>query len=260
MTFRAGRLGPVARRFLSRKKWADQYPAHKCFADELEELVAFVLHNGRGAQFLPRLNARDRDRNKTLSELRVAYFFAKNGFPVVEWEPPGLGTRRGEFVLSVAGRERVFVEVKSRGWESELSRAQIEAGRPKQPKYQQGEGGAFGNWDAVHACINDAYSKFRPDSRNLLVIADDLKISLFESLHHVDIALYADHCMYGSKGAFTSAQYANVGAFGVFGAGYRQSDVQYEFCVFPNPFALPKTAIPRALLAFKAARYNDEWR
>src|SRR5580658_7026496 len=83
--------------------------------------------------------------------------------------------------------------------------------RTKEPKYQQGEGGAFGNWEPLQKCIASprTYPKFAPTQPNLLIIADDLKISLQDSLAHVDIALYADHDRYGQKGYFTSSQYQN---------------------------------------------------
>jgi hypothetical protein len=41
------------------------------------------------------------------------------------------------------------------------------------------------------------YPKFAPTQPNLLIVADDLQVSLHDSINHVEIALYADYKMYG---------------------------------------------------------------
>ena len=38
-----------------------------------------------------------------------------------------------------------------------------------------------------------------------------LKVSLFDSLAHVEIAVYANHAMYGEMGYFTSARFEKLG-------------------------------------------------
>jgi hypothetical protein len=48
----------------------------------------------------------------------------------------------GEYLIDTPEGQHVFVEVKSPGWEGELSDEERTAGRAKQPKYQQEEGGA----------------------------------------------------------------------------------------------------------------------
>ena len=107
----------------------------------------------------------------------------------------------------------------------------------------------------MQKCIasSNTYPKFAPTQPNLLVIADDLHVSLLDSLEHVEIALYADHTMYGEMGYFTSARYENLGGLAVFRGAYffGNPGVQYEFTLFDNPFALPSTKLPDSILKFK---------
>lgn len=147
--------------------------------------------------------------------------------------------------------QNIFVEVKSPGWEGELADAERKAGRTKEPKYRNGDGGAFGNWQPVQKRIIAAYPKFAPVQANLLVIADDLKVNLFDCLAHVEIAVYANHAMYGEMGYFTSPRFENLGGLGVFRSLIRGDGVHYEFKLFDNPYALPATRLPNSLLKFK---------
>lgn len=251
-------FGPVARRLISPERWTDQYPAWPAYAKELEALLLFADEQGCLPDFVPKLESRNGQRDDALSELRVAYLLHHNQFPIVQWEPPGLNGKIGEYLIGTPEGRHVFTEVKSPGWEGELSDEERRAGRTREPKYQQGAGGAFGNWQAVQRCIasDKTYPKFTPTQPNLLIIADDLKVSLHDSLNHVEIALYADHRLYGETGCFTSARFGNLGGVGVFRAfSAAFSDdrgVEYEFQLFDNPFALPSTKLPDSLLKFKA--------
>lgn len=246
-------LGPIASRLLSGRRWTDKYPAWPIFVDELERLLAFADAQGRLRDFAARLDGRNGERDDALAEMRVAYFLARSGFPIVAWEPPGLGTMKGEYtVRSVEGVE-VFTELKSPGWESEVGISQLLAGRAKQPKYRQGDGGAFANWQSARRCIASpkTYPKFSPTQPNLLVMADDL----FVNLHHgtplgIECALYAKNDKYGNEiGYFESAKYQNLGGVAIFVAEGNDSGVAYRFRVFENQFALPVTRLPRSLLS-----------
>ena len=46
----------------------------------------------------------------------------------MQWEPPGLNGKFGEFNISTLEQKSVFVEVKNPGWEAELSVAEGQAG------------------------------------------------------------------------------------------------------------------------------------
>ena len=174
----------------------------------------------------------------------------------MQWEPPGLNGKIGEYLIGAPEGDKVFIEVKSPGWESELSDEERRAGRNKQPKYRQGEGGAFGNWEALHKCIASpkTYPKFPATQPTLLVVADDLKVSLTDSIWHIEIALYADHKGYGEMGYFTSPQFENLGGVAIFGASsdfFNNRGIEYEFQIFENPFTLPSAKLPQSLLRFK---------
>jgi hypothetical protein len=146
-------LGPVARRLITPDRWTDQYPACPEYAEELDALLLFADQQGRLPDFIPRLESRNTQRDEALSELRVAYLLHHSQFPVVQWEPPGLNGKVGEYLIATPEGQHVFVEVKSPGWEGELSDEEHQAGRTKQPKYQHGDGGAFGNWRPLQKCI-----------------------------------------------------------------------------------------------------------
>jgi len=246
-------FGPAARRLVSPDRWTDQYPAWPQYALELDVLLSFADDYGQLPRFTPRLESKNAQRDEALDELRIAYFLHHSSFPVQKWDPPGLNGKVGEYLIGTPENQSVFIEVKSPGWEGELSAEQLKAGRTKEPKYQQGEGGAFGNWEPLQKCIASprTYPKFAPTQPNLLIIADDLKISLQDSLVHVDIALYADHDRYGQKEYFTSSQYQNLGALGIFRALATSDGIAYDFKLFDNPFALPAVKLPASLLEFK---------
>jgi hypothetical protein len=61
----------------------------------------------------------------------VAFFFFRNGFRVVEWELMGANKRQGEFAIKTPSGTDVFVEVKGRSWEGELSKEERDSGTPK---------------------------------------------------------------------------------------------------------------------------------
>jgi hypothetical protein len=243
-------FGPVARRLICTDRWKDAYPAREAYAQELDALLEYADAQGALHHLRPRLESKNSQRDEALEELRVAYWLHNFGFSVVQWEPPGLNGKVGEYLIDTPEQNRVFVEVKSPGWEGQLSNAERQAGRAKQPKYQDGEGGAVGNWIPLQKCISSAktYPKFAPTQPNLLVVADDLMFPLHESLHHVEVALYNKHPAYGTTGFFNSSAFENLGGVGIFRAFSGGRGVEYEFKIFDNPFALPATKVPDSLL------------
>jgi len=250
-------LGPLTSNLLYPFPWKDDYPAWQEWADELERLLSFADSQGQMPAFLPRLKTdRRNQRDEALNELRVAFFLHRNGFPIVVWEPAGLRGKVGEYSVRVPEGITVFTEVKSPGWESELDSAERLAGRTKLPKYIDGDGGAFANWEGIRKCIasSKTYPKFSPTQPNLLVIADDFFVSLHDSEWQTQIALYFDRSSYGSEtGYFSSSEYANLGGVGVFGAFVEAGKIRvdYRFRVYNNPFALTQTRLPESILALR---------
>ena len=72
----------------------------------------------------------------------------------------------------------IFVEVKSPGWESELSPSERKAGRDKLPKHQ-GQGGTYNAEKEILRIAKEAMGKFTNAQPNLLVIYDDLRVTPF---------------------------------------------------------------------------------
>jgi hypothetical protein len=251
----ATRLGPVARKLICPDVWTDGYPGPPAYVKELDVLLKFADEHGCLARFVPNLEARDKQRDKALNELRLAYLFENLGFSILLWDPPGAKGRVGEFLLDSSEKTPIFTEVKSPGWESELSPAQIKAGRAQKPKYIGLEGGAIGNWQAVHRCIASpkTYPKFTQNQSNLLIMSDDLHVPLHDTLFQVDAALYGEKRFYGEDGYFTTNRFENIGGLGVFGfsSGVPSRGLEYEFVVFENPHALPTTKLPPSMLKFK---------
>jgi len=251
----AMRFGPVARKLINPDAWTGGYPGPQAYVRELDALLHFANQNGYLARFVPNLEARDRQRDKALNELRLAYLFKNLGFDINEWDPLGANDKRGEFMLNRPDESSVFVEIKSPGWESELSSAQLDAGLAKLSKYDAWKGGAVGNWQAVHRCISSekTYPKFLPTLPNLLIISDDLNVSLHDSLFQVEAALYGERRFYGEDGYFTTTRFENIGGLGVFNAfsSAPSRGIEYEFVVYANPNALPATRLPASWTVYQ---------
>ncbi len=92
-------LWPLGQEVKRGARWTDDYPAWQVYADELEKLLAFAQSKGRFDSYLARLRGSDSQRDSALMELRVARHLEACGFEVVEWDPKGLGTGTGEFLV-----------------------------------------------------------------------------------------------------------------------------------------------------------------
>jgi hypothetical protein len=143
----------------------------------------------------------------------------------------------------------VFVEVKSPGWEGELSDTERAAGRTRRPKYLHAEARAIAPWERIQFAVKKAYKKFSSDRPNLLVIADDL----FVSLQH-GTELHVGQALYGTLdgGCFTNSTYENIGGVGIFWVEQNDREIWYEMRLFINPYALRSTSLPTDMqLAFR---------
>jgi hypothetical protein len=250
----ARRLGPIARKLICPDVWTDGYPGPPAYVEELDVLLKFADEKGCLARFVPTIESRNKQRDEAINELRLAYLLDSLNFPIVRWDPPGLNGKTGEFTLESPEKIRIFTEIKSPGWESELSSAAVKAGRTKEPKYKGLNGGAVGNWRAVHRCISSpkTYPKFTDNQSNLLIISDDLFLTLFDSLFQVEGALYGEKRFYEEDGYFRTNRFENIGGLGVFNAFSRSPSrgLEYEFIVYKNSCALPTTRLPSSLLKF----------
>jgi hypothetical protein len=153
------------------------------WADECESLLSFLRDNGALERFWPRLRAKQQQRDEALNEIRVAYFLHSVGYPVVDWEPEDAGGHLLEFaVANPTAQQKIFVEVKSPGWEAELTDAERAAGRASQPKYRADiiEGGLPGPVQVVRRAVKKAHPKFSGNQPSIVVLSDDCRVNLGE--------------------------------------------------------------------------------
>ena len=94
------------------------------------------------------------------------------------------------------------------------------------------------------------YPKFTATQANPLIIADDLNLSLHDTLFQVEGALYGAKWQYGEGGYFTSNRFEHLGGLGVFYAfsAVPSRGIEYQFVIYENPHALPATKLPQSLL------------
>lgn len=258
----AVQLGPLTARVCAAARWRgqDQFPAWQVWADEIERVLSFAHSCAQFDRFFKRLTASRTQRDEALQELRAAFFFDRSGFPATSWEPPGAGGLLGEFCLRTPDLADIFVEVKSPGWESELTAQEIKAGRAKIEKYPGIEARPVAPWRNIRFAIRKAYSKFSSAQPNLLVIADDLFVNLTEWGGNLPagMALFANHnTLDGELGYFLSNKFENLGGVGLFFARGSDRQIHYVFKLHVNPRALPSTRLPQEFIyAFDAVRIN----
>ncbi len=126
-------------------------------------------------RFLPRLQARE--RKGALAEARAGFFFHRNGFRILCWEPVAVSNHHGDIEIQWRDNEPVFVEVKAPGWEGELSAEDLRADRKSLPKYVNAEGRIVDPAERVLYAVEKALSKLAPNRANLVVVVDDLFVS-----------------------------------------------------------------------------------
>ena len=231
------RLGPLTSAVLSGARWKnqDQYPASEVYADECEALLEFARARGQFDRYFSDLTASKRQRNSALAELRVAYHLDQSGFEIVEWKPVGLAPKEGEFLIRGVSGVETFIEVKGPSWQSELSDDEIKAGRTEQDKVLYLEARSVAPWRAIQFAVKKAYEKFAPGVPNLLVIADDLFVSLqYGTEMMASMALYEKHY----QGRFTIPDYEKLGGAGIFWMEPSGGRVRYTMKLFLNPYAL----------------------
>jgi DNA-directed RNA polymerase subunit RPC12/RpoP len=255
----------------------DEFPSSQLWADEVERVLAFTVAQGQFPRYLGALRGRKNQFESALLELRVAFFLHRNSFKIVGWEPVGNGGNKGEYLVQGPSGTATFVEVKSPGWESELFEEELifeyecrdcgakfekilnsaggkvtckscqsprvakrKAGRLSEPKHLNFEARAVAPWTAIQFAVGKAYKKFASDTPNLLIIADDLFVSL---QHGTD--LIAGMALYeGTHACFVDKKYENTGGVGIFWIENDGRQIWYEMRLFLNPNAQAVTMLP----------------
>lgn len=236
-------LGPLTSTIRDGAVWSteDQFPSDQTWADEVERVLSFAQVQGQFENYMRALRGNARQRHSALAELRVAFFFSRNHFPIVEWRPVGANGREGEFTVRTPSGQNVFVEVKSPSWEGELTDAEKTGDRKQQGKHFHAEARCIAPWERVQFAVDKSYGKFQSDTRNLLVIADDLFVSLEHGTNlQAGMALYSPN----NNGCFTTTARQNLGGVSFFWIKNNLVEVWYEMKLFLNPYALSAVAIP----------------
>lgn len=227
-------------------KWEgrDAFPSTVEWETEVNKWLLFIKNNRQFEQFKPRLREKPQIRNETLAEIQTAYFISEIfGCPIIEWEPQGADNKRGEFSFKVPDGV-VFCEVKSPGWEADIAKENSNSPRLKEPKYINGEAGSFNNADDVRYAIEKAFPKFLYDRPNLLIIVDDLFVSLKDDKFGVNEVLfyrklkppYVDD---KQEGVFTNTSFDRLSALATLNVELTNK-LSYHWHCYLNPFALHK--------------------
>lgn len=236
-------------------KWVgkDDYPAFTEWADEHEKWLEFAKATGGWDHLLPRLRSLKTERDEAMAEVAAAYFCgAVCGYKILAWEPPGAGNTKGEFLLGLLDGTAVFTEIKSPGWEEEVVRAEgWHSPRLQQPKYINGEGRWVDACTPVRRAVKKAYPKLPDTMPTLLIIADDLKPGLNDSLILVKYAFYSPRVEGGAgyqaeDGRFVGRQYERLGAVGILNVELPVQGIVFRFTLLRNLNALPAVALPQS--------------
>lgn len=218
----------------------DSFPSDKIWAKEVETWLEFIQAHCQFKRFLPRLRDCPAQRDEALAAIKAAFFVAKYaGYPITEWEPRGRNSKLGEFAFSFRGKE-IFCEVKSPGWERAVVESQgVGSSRLQQSKYIPGvEASSFANWPYVRDAVAKAYPKFRSDTSNLLILVDDLTVSLLDDPLGMQLALFG-----ADEGCFNSDVYGDLGAVAALDVCHT-GNIEYRFSIHHNPNAIDAVRVP----------------
>ena len=233
------RLGPLTSAMCKDAGCEGQngFPSNQTWADEVERVLSFLQVQGQFERYLPMLRGTLTQRDGAFAEARVAFFFHRNGFSIVSWEPRGLSNKLGEFEIQWPDTQPIFVEVKCPRWEGELNDAEKKGPRRQQPRYINAEA----RWvDPVERVIYEAGKaapKFLPNKPNLLVVAVYL---LFLTPRELPQNIVEPMI----RSALSDKKFTTIGGIMIFDTLYKGDSVNYEIVFINNCSAEPLCAIP----------------
>lgn len=227
-------------RVFQNSRWhgADKFSSSEEWKTEIEKWLVFIDKKNQLGRYKPRLNDRKTARDLALAEIFAAYLMETElNYPVTGWEKRTVGGRDVDFVLSLRGEE-IYCEVKSPGWESELLQEERLSCRKELNKIVQSEVRSIAPWKSIRYAIKKSYSKFLSNTRNLLIIKDDLFVSILDAPLNINIALFEDKGIYDGKlGCFCGEEYNRIGGLLVIDCKLKEN-IEYRCMFIPNNNAL----------------------
>lgn len=208
-----------------------------------------MLAQGQFDRFLPLLrDVHAKHRDAKLAEARVSFFLHRNGFKILEYDPPGANGNGGDLRVQWRETKPIFVEIKHPNWHGELAprtkrkqqgltTEQTEALRKRlaQPKDIDGEA----RWidpvgQAMWVLDENALKKLHPDRPNLLVVADDFFVTPIDMPNlEVDV-----------KTRLKDPKYERVGGILFLKPDLLDRGVRYRMKFIENENALPSCRLP----------------
>lgn len=244
-------LGPLTRTVLDGAVWREQslFPVSQVWADEVERVLAFLSAQGVFETFLPRLRARESERDGALAEARVGFFFHRNGFRILQWEPAEVPDHPADIEIQWRDTDSIFVEVKGPGWEGELSPREHQDRRQHLPKYNEhkSEARSTDPIERVFYGVSKALPKLPIHRINLVVIVDDLFFSPLD----LPQSYVADALAYGIRDPI----YETVGGVFLLNPVACGDSVEYRKYFLANPAAAQP--LPQAVFEGLAAGSSD---
>ena len=233
-------LGSLTRVIALGAKWRaeDDFPSNQAWADEVERVLSHLQVHGQFQKYLSRLRGNANQRDGALAEARTSFFFHRNGFSILTWEPEEVSNRPGDLEIQWAGISSIFVEVKGPGWEGELTKQEL-ATRKGQPKYIHGEARSVDPVERVIYAADKALPKLSSNKANMLVVVDDLFVSPLD--------MPRDTMEDRIKYEIAKSKYARLGAILLLNPVCYIDEVDYRTRFIENPAANVACAIPANL-------------
>ena len=232
-------LGPLTKTIIKESRWRgrDGFPSSQIWADEVERVLSFIEGQGQFEKYLPRFRGNVSQRDGALAEARVAYFFHRNGFKIVSWEPRGASSHLGEFEIQWYSLRPIFVEVKGPRWEGELSDDELKGPRRWEARYVNGEARWFDSISKIVAAAEKAVPKFLPDTPNILVAIGYL---LFVSPRDLPRNIVEPRL----SASLSNPRFSNIGGVIIFDFGHWNQTVSYDIAFIENVAANELCKIP----------------
>jgi hypothetical protein len=219
----------------SKSSGKDDFPSCEVWESEINKWLLYIQNKNQLDRYKSRLvNVSKTMRDETLSEICAAYVMEMElKYKVVSWEEKTINDKDVDFVI-LHGSDKIYCEVKSPGWESELDQKERLSGRKNLPKNKDGEVHAIAPWEALRYAVKKSYPKLLSNCNNLIIVKDDLFVNILDTPNNIDIALFEEHGVYcNEKGYFTNKDFENVGGILILNCNLR-SKIEYRYKFIAN--------------------------